>query len=83
MSDRVPFIYGIVSGRANPYKHQVFNVRKLDEMMRTLAAIEMKDWRNYVFSREPLNGRFTDEQRAEWMEKASGLYEEIISLTGR
>lgn len=53
-----------------------FAVRPLTEMLRDLAAFEAADWMRYVFSREPLNGKFNDEQRSRWMKEALSCGEE-------
>lgn len=52
------------------YERPHFPLRPLDQMLRDLAGIEPVAWYKYVFSREPLNGKFTDEQRISWMEHA-------------
>ena len=52
------------------YERPHFPLRPLDRMLGDLAAIEPVEWFRYVFSREPLNGKFTDEQRRSWMEQA-------------
>ncbi len=39
-------------------------------MLARLTEIPALDWRNYAFSREPLNGKFTSSQRLEWMTKS-------------
>lgn len=52
------------------YERPHFPLRPLDRMLKDLAAIDGAKWYQYVFSREPLNGRFNDEQRKRWMEKA-------------
>ena len=48
------------------YERPHFKIRPLDEMLANLVKIEPIDWRNYAFSREPLNGKLTDEQRFEF-----------------
>jgi hypothetical protein len=52
------------------YERPKFMVRPLDEMLKELAKIPVEEWYAYAFSREPLNGKFTDEQRQEWMKKS-------------
>ena len=52
------------------YERPHFPLRPLDRILGDLAAIEPVEWFRYVFSREPLNGKFTDEQRRSWMEQA-------------
>ena len=39
-------------------------------MLWDLASIDAVEWFRYVFSREPLNGKFNDGQRRDWMEHA-------------
>ena len=52
------------------YERPKFIVRPLDEMLKDLADIPVEEWYGYAFSREPLNGKFTDEQRQDWMRKS-------------
>ena len=52
------------------YERPNFMVRPLAEMLKDLAEIPVEEWYGYAFSREPLNGKFTDEQRQEWMKKS-------------
>lgn len=42
----------------------------LEEMLEALIQVDDIDWYGYAFSRDPINGKFTDEQRKNWMEKA-------------
>lgn len=42
----------------------------LEEMLEALIQIKDIDWYGYAFSRDPINGKFTEEQRKSWMEKA-------------
>ncbi len=42
----------------------------LEEMLAALIKVDDIDWYGYAFSRDPINGKFTDEQRRNWMEKA-------------
>lgn len=51
------------------YERPRYTIRPLAGMLRDLAAIEPVDWYRYAFSREPLNGRFDDRKRREWMVK--------------
>lgn len=46
------------------------NVHELAGMLRNLSKIEMPDWYRYAFSRDPLDSRFTDEQKRTWMRQA-------------
>lgn len=56
--------------RAVKYERPHFDVRPLELMLKDLAEIEPLEWYGYGFSREPLNGRFTDGQRRDWMQKS-------------
>ncbi|MEY8354250.1 hypothetical protein AALB39_12955 [Lachnospiraceae bacterium 54-53] len=51
------------------YQRPHFQVRPIDAMLKDLAEIPPMEWYRYAFSREPLNGKFNDGQRREWMEK--------------
>ena len=52
------------------YERPKFTVRPIEDMLRDLAGIPVEDWYAYAFSREPLNGKFDDGQRREWMKKS-------------
>lgn len=52
------------------YERPHFDVRPVELMLEDLAEIEPQEWYRYAFSREPLNGKFTDGQRRDWMEKS-------------
>lgn len=52
------------------YERPHFPLRPLDQMLKDLVGIEPVEWFKYVFSREPLNGKFNDEQRRHWMKQA-------------
>ncbi|WP_313187626.1 hypothetical protein [Lacrimispora sp.] len=56
--------------RTSVYERPHFDVRPIEDMVNDLAEIEPVEWYSYAFSREPLNGRFHEEQRKEWMEKS-------------
>lgn len=55
--------------RTGGYERPHFDVRPIEYMVKDLAEIEPVEWFSYAFSREPLNGKFNQEQRREWMEK--------------
>ena len=55
------------------YERPHFAVRPLERMLRDLTAIPLEDQYAYAFSREPLNGKFNDEQRKKWTAQAMGL----------
>lgn len=66
-----PLAHGLFGKQGTKrYERPHFPLRPLDVMLRDLTAIETVEWYPYVFSREPLNGKFTDEQRRSWMEQA-------------
>lgn len=52
------------------YERPHFPLRPLETMLKDLTEIEAADWFKYVFSREPLNGKFNDGQRRQWMERS-------------
>ncbi len=55
------------------YERPHFPLRPLDRMLGDLAAIEPVEWFRYVFSREPLNGKFTDPAAPQLDGAGSGL----------
>lgn len=59
--------FGKPGGQGEECSH--FNVHPLGEMLADLADIRPEEWYGYAFSREPLNGKFQNEQRRVWMEK--------------
>jgi len=61
---------GILSGTARPYQRPQFEERNLYTMLMTLSSIDLFDWYHYAFSREPLNGKFTEEQRKDFAKQA-------------
>ncbi len=56
--------------KVRAYERPRFEERLIEDMLRDLAEIEPVEWYGYAFSREPLNGKFQDEQRRAWMEKS-------------
>ena len=52
--------------RITRYEKPHYKIRELDYMLANLVKIPALEWRNYAFSREPLNGKFNDEQRLNW-----------------
>lgn len=47
-----------------------YTVREVGMIVEDLCAIPEEDWGEYAFSREPLRGKFSEEQRAELTQKA-------------
>ena len=52
------------------YERPHFTIYPLEDMLRDLTMIPLKDYCTYVFSREPLNGKFNDAMREKWMAQA-------------
>lgn len=52
---------------AMKYERPHFPLRPLERMLKDLVEIPPVEWFGYVFSREPLNGKFEDGQRRRWM----------------
>ncbi|MGN0404475.1 MAG: hypothetical protein ACI4F1_04580 [Bariatricus sp.] len=44
---------------------------ELAEMVRTLEGLSEKEWGRYAFSREPLEGKFSEEQKEDYTAKAN------------
>ncbi len=55
---------------ARRYERPHFPLRSLETMVKDLTEIPQEEWFSYVFSREPLNGKFQDDQRRHWMEQS-------------
>ena len=62
------------------YERPHFKVRPLEVMLQDLVEIEPIDWYQYVFTREPLNGKFQDAQRCEYMQKAWACGQEYAEI---
>ena len=56
--------------RISRYEKPHYEIRPIDYMLEHLVNIQAIDWRHYAFSREPLNGKFSPEQRLDWMQKS-------------
>jgi hypothetical protein len=56
-------------GRPEPAKREV-EIRSPGTIAADLAKIPESDWWKYAFSREPMNGRFNDEERKDMYDKA-------------
>lgn len=56
--------------RITRYEKPHYEIRNLGYMLKRLTEIPAVEWRHYAFSREPLNGKFSPEQRLEWMKKS-------------
>jgi len=77
-----PLKEGFLTGKGRAYKRPEYELRELHTMLIELSKIEMSDWYKYAFSTEPLNGKFNDEQRSNWMKRSIECgkeYFEIIS----
>lgn len=53
------------------YEKPHYIIRTIDMMLEDLVQIDDVSWGKYAFSREPLNGKFNDEQRRELTLKAN------------
>lgn len=56
-------------GAGPRYQRPQFAIRPLGEILENLAPISDIDWCQYAFSTEPLNRKFTDEERRSYAEK--------------
>lgn len=56
-------IIQLMMGRDAPESKEFVSVPKIEEILKDLVVISEKDWGKYAFSREPLNGKFTEETR--------------------
>ncbi len=66
-----PIADGLFGKQQGPrYEKPHYTVRPLNEMLKELAKVETVDYYRYAFSRDPINGKFTDEQRKSWAKEA-------------
>ena len=66
-----PIADGLFGKQRMPrYERPHYDIRPLEYMLERLVNIPDTSWQNYAFSREPLNGKFSDAQRTEWTRKA-------------
>lgn len=70
-----PLAEGLM-GKRQQYTRPDFTCYELPEMLSDLTAISDETWSTYAFSREPLNGKFDDQQRTLWMQQASACGKE-------
>ncbi len=54
----------------NAYERPHFTVHPLNYMLKDLVEIPPMEWHSYAFAREPLNNKFSDSQRKNWMKKS-------------
>lgn len=59
-----------LTGRYEPDLPDV-RIRKCETLLDDLCVIPESDWAFYAFSREPMNGRFSDEERIDMYEQAA------------
>lgn len=59
------------SGRRAPAELPKYPEVPLNEMAQVLSSFSEEDWGIYAFSREPLEGKFTVEQKREYIAKAN------------
>ncbi len=62
-----PLARGLLGKYAQPSEKPEPAVYALEDMLKELTAFSDEDWMPYVFSREPLNGKFQDAQRRRLM----------------
>lgn len=58
-------------------------LHSLEKMLRDLTEIDEVVWYGYAFSRDPINGKFHNEQRREWMENAIACGKEYAHLISK
>lgn len=66
-----PIADGLFGKQRTPrYEKPHYKIYELEYILERLVKIPELDWRNYAFSREPLNGKITDEMRNSYMQKS-------------
>lgn len=75
-----PIAKGLFGKQGAPtYERPHFLIRPLERMLRDLTEIPDEEWFGYVFSREPLNGKFNDDQRRRWIREAMACGKEYAA----
>ena len=59
------------SGKGTAFSMPEYPKVPFPEMIEKLGALTEEDWGKYAFSREPLEGRFSDEQKMQYTHKAN------------
>lgn len=59
------------AGRGTPAEPVKYPEISVEEMARVLAGLTEEEWGRYAFSREPLEGKFDEEQKKEYTRKAN------------
>lgn len=57
--------------RTQHYEKPHYMIRSIEEMLQNLVENDDISWGKYAFAREPLNGKFSEEQRCELIIKAN------------
>lgn len=60
-----------LSGHGTPDVRPKYREVPLEEMVQTLEQVPEEVWGRYAFAREPLEGKFTEEQKSEYIRKAN------------
>lgn len=60
-----------LAGRGTPVSQPPYPEVPLDRMAETLSGLTQEQWGRYAFSREPLEGKFTAQQKKDYTEKAN------------
>lgn len=64
-------LWDALSGQGTPLTVTEYPEVPLREMAKTLSGISMEAWGRYAFAREPLEGKFSPEQKRSYTEKAN------------
>ena len=59
------------SGKGTAFSMPEYTKVPFSEMVEKLGALTEEDWEKYAFSREPLEGRFSNEQKMQYTHKAN------------
>ena len=59
------------SGKGTAFSMPEYPKVPFPEMIEKLGALTEEDWGKYAFSREPLEGRFSNEQKMQYTHKAN------------
>ena len=60
-----------LAGKGAPIPEESYTEVSLKEMAQTLKTVPGEVWGKYAFAREPLEGRFTEMQKEDYIKKAN------------
>ena len=70
-SEKRKRLFDALSGKGTPLEVPEYPEVPMNEMVQTLECVPENVWGRYAFAREPLERKFTEEQKSEYIRKAN------------